>query len=115
SDIWPRGRSSRARAENIRTGLQRGSSTASKAEQCPPDSSDNSIANSSPEPELGRRLHHLNFGAWLYFIALIDLFSHRAVGRSMSNIMTRPTIAVWRHGRLKRLAASFRSGSRYLH
>ena len=66
---------------------------------------------------MGGGLHvHLDDEGWLYVAAVLDLFSRRVVGWSMSSQMTAQLVtdamlmAIWRTWPTQAAAASFRSG-----
>ena len=72
------------------------------------------------QPQMGGRLHLLwTAEGWLYVAAVLDLFSRRVVGWSMSATMTAELVtdalvmAIWRRGRPKELLHHSDRGSQY--
>ena len=68
---------------------------------------------------MDRRLHLCVDGGWLYVAAVIDLFSRRVVGWSMSAGMTAQLVtdalvmAIWRRGKPRALLHHSDQGSQY--
>jgi transposase InsO family protein len=65
------------------------------------ESSGPAVCGRAAELEVDRRLHYIwTAEGWLYVSAVIDLFSRRVVGWSMSASMTAQLVADASHGRL---------------
>src|SRR6476620_1264337 len=78
------------------------------------------LRGAGAQPQMGGGLHlHLDGRGWLYLAAVLDLFSRRVVGWSMSAAMTAELVtdalvmAIWRRGRPRELLHHSDRGSQY--